>query len=132
MRTFSNSLFPIFFLSGFSFTDTDNSQQGKGGDHCLFHSATSTCSQTFRHLFVTLHVKWLSHILISLLVFTRLLFDEIYHFIKLPFDWLMMWSYFLFVYMIIWYFDIRFLYGKPMDLNSHQLSPLYYMRVTYC
>ena len=37
-------------------------QQGKGGDHFLFHSTTSTRSQTFRHLFATLHVRWLSHI----------------------------------------------------------------------
>ena len=32
-------------------------QQGKGGDHLLFHSSTSTRSRTFRHLFATLHVR---------------------------------------------------------------------------
>ena len=37
-------------------------QQGKGGDHLLFHSTTSTRTRTFRHLFATLHVRWLSHI----------------------------------------------------------------------
>ena len=37
-------------------------QQGKGGDHLLFHSTNSTRSRTFRHLFATLHVRWLSHI----------------------------------------------------------------------
>ena len=37
-------------------------QQGKGGDHLLLHSATSTRAQIFRHLFATLHVRWLSHI----------------------------------------------------------------------
>ena len=37
-------------------------QQGKGGVHLLFHSTTSTRSWTFRHLFATLHVRWLSHI----------------------------------------------------------------------
>ena len=37
-------------------------QQGKEKDHLLFHSTTFTRSQTFRHLFATLHVKWLSHI----------------------------------------------------------------------
>ena len=37
-------------------------QQGKGEDHLLFHSTTSTRSRTLRHLFVTLHVKWLSRI----------------------------------------------------------------------
>ena len=35
-------------------------QQGKEGDHLLFHSTTSTRSRTLRHLFVTLHVRWLS------------------------------------------------------------------------
>ena len=38
-------------------------QQGKAGDHLLFHSTTSTRSRTVRHLFATLHVRWLSHIL---------------------------------------------------------------------
>ena len=37
-------------------------QQGKGTYYLLFHSATSTRSQTFRHLFATFHVRWLSHI----------------------------------------------------------------------
>ena len=37
-------------------------QQGKGGDHFLFHFTTSTRSGTFRHLFATLHVRWPSHI----------------------------------------------------------------------
>ena len=37
-------------------------QQGKGEDLLLFHSTTSTRSQTFRHLFATLHVRWLSRI----------------------------------------------------------------------
>ena len=40
-------------------------QQWKGGDHLLYHSTTSTCSQTLRHLFATLHVRWLS------LIFSR-------------------------------------------------------------
>ena len=37
-------------------------QQGKGGDNLLFQSTTSTRSQTLRHLFATLQVRWLSHI----------------------------------------------------------------------
>ena len=37
-------------------------QQGNGGDHFLFHSTTSTRSRTLRHLFATLHVRWLSRI----------------------------------------------------------------------
>ena len=52
-------LFIIFFLPGFSFTDTDNSQDltGREGTFFLFHSTTSTCSQTFRHLYATLHMR---------------------------------------------------------------------------
>ena len=37
-------------------------QQGKVGGHLLFHSTSSTCLRTFRHLFATLYVRWLSHI----------------------------------------------------------------------
>ena len=37
-------------------------QQGKGGDHLLFHSTASTRSRTLRHIFVTLHVRWISHV----------------------------------------------------------------------
>ena len=37
-------------------------QQGKGGDLLLFDSTTPTRSRTFRHLFATLHVRWLSRI----------------------------------------------------------------------
>ena len=36
-------------------------QQGKGGNNdFLFHFTTSTRSRTFRRLFATLHVRWLS------------------------------------------------------------------------
>ena len=37
-------------------------QQGKGGDHLLFHSTISTRSRRLRHLFATLHERWLSRI----------------------------------------------------------------------
>ena len=52
----------FFFYQGFlhrhwRFTE----QQGKAGDHLFFHSTTSTRSRTLRHLFATLHVRWLSH-----------------------------------------------------------------------
>ena len=55
----------FFFYQGFlsrTLTTQLTGQQGKGGDHFLFHSTTSTGSRTFRHLFATLHLKWLSHI----------------------------------------------------------------------
>ena len=58
-------------------------QQGKGGDHLLLYSITSSRSPTLRHLFATLHVRWQSRI-----------FDrnacayQTYHLIELSFDWL--------------------------------------------
>ena len=64
-------------------------QQGKGGNHLLFHSTTSTRSRTLRHLFATLHVTWLHVFLIAMLVFLiAMLLDEIYHLNELPFEWL--------------------------------------------
>ena len=48
----------VFFHRHWRFTG----QQGKGGDHLLFHSTTPSRSWTLRHLFATLHVRWLSHI----------------------------------------------------------------------
>ena len=74
----------VFFHRHWRFTG----QQGKGWVHLLFHSTTSTILRTLRHLFATLHVRWLSHILIAKLVFARLLLDEICHLIELPFEWL--------------------------------------------
>ena len=104
-------------------------QQGKGGDHFLFHSTTSTRSQTFRHLFATLHVRWLSHIFnrnaCIYQTATRWDFPTLsnYHLI----DWWCEVCFSLFT----WWFDTRFLlqqswYGKPVDSSSHRLSPLYY------
>ena len=88
---FNSPLFWFFFFyQSFLLTDTNDSEDRKGGDHLLFHSTTSTSSRTFRHLFATLHVRWLSRIFnrIVTLVFTRLLLAGIYHLIELPFDWL--------------------------------------------
>ena len=48
----------VFFHRHWRFTG----QQGKGGGHLLFHSTTSTCLRTLRHLLATLHVRWLSRI----------------------------------------------------------------------
>ena len=106
-------------------------QQGKKRDHVLFHSNTPTHSRTFRHLFGTLHLKWLSYVsnrnacFSSRMLATRWDFTIFsnYHLI----DWWCEVCFSLFT----WWFDTRFLiqqswYGKPADLNSHRLSPLYY------
>ena len=48
----------VFFHRHWWFTG----QQGKGGDHLLFHSTTSPRSWILRQLIATLHVRWLSRI----------------------------------------------------------------------
>ena len=96
-------------------------QDWKGEDHFLFHSTTSTSSQTFRHLFPTMHIRWLSHIFnrnpsnyqaATWWDFTAL---SNYHLI----DWWCKDCFSLFT----WWFDTRFIlqqswYQKPVDLNS--------------
>ena len=80
---------PSGFYQGFLYRHWRfTGQQGKGGDRLLFHSTTSTRSRALRHLFATLHVRWLSRIFN-----TRLLLDEIYHLVELPFEWLIDWWY---------------------------------------
>ena len=49
-----NCLSQVVFLLRFT------GGQEKDGDHLLFHFTTSTCSRTLRHLFATLHVRWLT------------------------------------------------------------------------
>ena len=79
----------FFFLSAF-FTDTDDSQDSRGREGTIFYSTLP---------FPPAHEHWDNYLqlcmwddyhvfLMSTLVFTRLLLDEIYHLIKLPFDWL--------------------------------------------
>ena len=98
-----------FFLSEFSFTDTDNSQKcmGKEGP-CFFFSATSTRLLTFSYLFATLHVRWLT------LTFNCT--DYIYqaatrwvlstYWITILIDW---WRNFSVCFLICWWFDFGFL-----------------------
>ena len=53
----------LFFYQGFLFWHWKfTGQQGKGEDHHLFHSTTSTSLQTLRYFFATLHVRLLSRI----------------------------------------------------------------------
>ena len=53
----------FFFYQGFLHRQWQFTwQQGKEGDHLLLHSTTSTHSRSLRHLFATLHVRWLSRI----------------------------------------------------------------------
>ena len=83
----------FLFLSGFSFMDTDDSQESRGREGTIFYS-TLPLPLAHGHSDIYLHLcMWDDHhvFLIASLVFTRLLLSEIYHRVELPFDWLMMW-----------------------------------------
>ena len=122
-------LFFIFFYQGFRHRHWQfTGQQGKGGDHLLFHSTTSNRSHW--HIYLQLCMWDAYHIfLITTLVFTRLLLDEIYHLIELPFKWLIDDAMFVSLLdELILGFVTAIWYWKPVDLNLHRLSPLYYKR----
>ena len=105
-----------FFLSGFSFTDTDDSQNSRGKEVTIFYSHEHSkiylqlCMWDDYHIF-----------LIATLVFTRLLLDEIYQFIELLFDWLIDWlMMWLLVDVILGFFYSLFDTGKAMGSNLHR------------
>ena len=80
----------FFFLSGFSFTDTDDWQDSWWREGTIFYS-TLPLPPAHEHWDIYLQLcMWDDYhvFLIATLVFTRLLLDEIYHLIKLPFAWL--------------------------------------------
>ena len=126
----SDVLLILFFCQGFlSQTLTIHRTAGeRRGSSFIplyhFHSI-----KTLRHLFETLHVRWISRI------FNRNACFQIYHLNELPFDWLIDWliDWWCNICLLTWLIDSRFLlqrfwHGKPVDLNSHRLSPLYYKR----
>ena len=79
-----------FFLSRFSFTDTDSSQGSMGREGAIFYS-TLPLLLSHEHWDIYLQLcMWDDYhvFLIAMLVFTRLPLDEIYHLIELPFEWL--------------------------------------------
>ena len=84
----------FFFLSGFSFTDTDDSQDSRGKEATIFQS-TLPLPLAHEHSDIYLQLCMWDDcyiFLIAPLVFSRLLLDGIYHLIELPFDWLILWS----------------------------------------
>ena len=85
-----NKIYIYFFLSGFSFTDTDDSQGSRGREGTIFYS-TLPLPPAHEHWDIYLQLcMWDDYhvFLIATLVFNRLLLHEIYHLIELPFDWL--------------------------------------------
>ena len=114
----------VFFHRHWRFTG----QQGKGG--AIFYS-TLPLPPAHEHwdIYFQLYLWDDYHVfLIAALVFTRLLLDEIYYLIELPFDWLIDW--WCNVCLFTRWIDSRsllqrFWHEKPVDLNSHRLSTLY-------
>ena len=95
----------FFYHQGFFFHGHGwlTGQQGKGGDHLLF---TLPLPPVHEHSDIYLQLcMWDDYhiFLIAPLVFTRLLLDEIYDLIELPFvDW---WcDIYLFIYVMIWFY----------------------------
>ena len=78
----------FFFLSGFSFTDTDDSQDSRGREGTIFYSTLPLRPAHERSdIYLQLCMGDDYHIfLIAPLVFTRLLLDDINQLIELPFD----------------------------------------------
>ena len=117
----------VFFHRHWRFTG----QQGKGGHHLLFHSITSTRSRTLRHLFATLHVRWLSRLFnrnaCVYKTVTRWDFQP-YQISAWLIDWLMMQCLFVYLMNWFWVFVTVVWHGKPVDLNSYRLSHVYYKR----
>ena len=120
VKSFSGAIF--FLLLGFlhrhwRFTG----QQGKGGDHLLFLSTTSTRSRTLRHLFATLHVRWLS------CIFNRnaYVYQTANQWDLPPYRitiWVIAW--WCNVCLFTWWIDIRFLL-KRFDIGNRWIWTVY-------
>ena len=116
----------VFFHGHWQLTE----QQGKGGDHLLFHSTNSTCSRTCRYLFVIFYVRWLSHIFNhnAFIYQTATQWDLPPYRITI---WLIDDVILIFVCLhveLILGFVTAIWHEKPVDSNSHRLSSLCYKR----
>ena len=67
-------------------------QQEKGGDYLSFPSTTSTRLRTVRHLFASLHVRWLSRISNRTVCIYQTATRWDLPPYRITIDWLMMWS----------------------------------------
>ena len=121
----------FFFLSGFSFTDTDNSQDSRGREGTIFYSILPLpLAHEHSSIYLPLYMWDVYHIfLIAPLVFTRLLLDYIYHLIELPSNWRCDVSFYLFTRSFEFSFFVTAIWDKkPVEWNLHRLSSLYYKR----
>ena len=82
-----------FFLSEFSFTGTEDSQDSRRRKKIIFYS-TLPLPPVHEHWDIYLQLcMWDDYhvFFIVTFVFTRMLLDKLYHLTKLPFDWLIDW-----------------------------------------
>ena len=97
----------VFFLSGFSFTDNDDSQDSKGREGTTFNSILPfPPAHEYWEIYLRLRTWYDYHIfLIATLVFTRLLLYEIYQLI----DYHLTDCWRCNVCLLTWWIDSRFL-----------------------
>ena len=118
----------FFFLSGFSFTVTDDSQDSKGRDGTIFYS-TLPLPPAYERSDISMQLcMWDEYhiFLITSLEYIRLLLDEISQFIKLPFDWLNV----NFCFFTGW-FNSRFCYSNlTWETDGIKLTSLLANRLT--
>ena len=78
-----------FFLSGFSFTDIDYSQDSRGSEGTIVYFTLPLLpAHEHSDIYLQLYMWGDYHVfLVATLVFTRLLLDEIYQLMELPLDW---------------------------------------------
>ena len=114
---FTRKKFSFFFYQRFlSWTLATHRRAGEGRDHLLFHSTTSTRSRTFRHLFVTLHMRYICQTVTRWDRIAIWLIDDVTLIFVCLLDNLI-----LGFFTAIWH-------EKPVDSNSHRLSPLCFKR----
>ena len=95
----------FFFSISVSFTDAGDSRDSRGREETIFYF-TLPLPPTHEHWDIYLQLcMWDDYrvFLIATLVFTRLLLDEIYNLLELPFEWLFDDAMFLLVYLMTWF-----------------------------
>ena len=121
----------FFFYQGFLYGHWRfTGQQGKRGDHLLFHSPLPPAHEHWE-IYLQLYMWDDYHVfLITTLVFTRLLLDEIYHLIELPFEWLIDDAMFVCLLDELIQFDIGLflVYYKLIWLVNHKWESIYIFR----
>ena len=111
----------FFFLSEFSFTDTEDSQDSRRRKRIIFYS-TLPLRPALEHWDIYLQFcMWDNYhvFLIVTFMFARMLLDEFYHFIKLTFDWLIDWliDWWCNVCLFTWWINFRCLL-QPFDMGN--------------